>query len=114
MSFYRLHVFACTNKRPEGHKRGSCAQGGAEDLRNYLKSRAKEIGLADIRINSAGCLDRCEAGPVLVVYPQGVWYHYQNQQDIDEILTEHLQSGRIVERLRLNDADKTWPPTALA
>jgi (2Fe-2S) ferredoxin len=99
--FYQAHVFCCTNQRAAGHKRGCCADKNAEHLRNYMKTRAKEMGLADIRINGAGCLDRCELGPCIVIYPEGVWYAPQNENDIDEILATHLRDGRRVERLLL-------------
>jgi (2Fe-2S) ferredoxin len=99
--FFRLHVFCCTNERPENHPRGSCAAKGSVKLRNYLKVRAKELGLGDVRINSAGCLDRCEHGPVMVIYPEGVWYSYSSIEDIEAILSEHIQQGRPVERLRI-------------
>ena len=61
----------------------------------------KLSGKGKVRINNAGCLDRCDEGPVLVVYPEGVWYTYVDKEDIDEIVTEHLQNGRIVERLKI-------------
>ncbi len=99
--FYRCHVFACTNERPEGHPRGSCKRRGGEMLRNYMKVRAKELGLTDVRINSAGCLDRCELGPTIVVYPEGVWYTARTSADIDEILRTHLTAGGRVHRLML-------------
>lgn len=99
--YYRIHVFACTNRRPDGHPRGSCAAKGSERLRDYLKARAKELGLGGVRINSAGCLDRCELGPVLVIYPEGVWYAYKETADLDEILTTHLVEGGRVARLML-------------
>jgi len=99
--YFETHVFCCTNVRPPGHKRGCCANGGSEKLRDYMKVRAKELGLPSTRINSAGCLDRCELGPVMVVYPEGVWYGYRTREDIDEILEGHLLGGRPVERLRL-------------
>lgn len=102
--YFRLHVFCCTNERPEKHPRGSCAARGSVKLRNYLKVRAKELGLGDVRINAAGCLDRCEHGPVMVVYPQGVWYTYTSTEDIDAILGDHLVGGRVVERLRIDPA----------
>ncbi len=100
--YYRAHVFVCTNVRPPGHKRGCCAEKGSERLRNYMKARAKELGVADTRINNAGCLDRCELGPCLVIYPEGVWYRYDGTADIDEILETHLIAGGRVERLMLH------------
>jgi (2Fe-2S) ferredoxin len=105
-SFFKAHVFCCTNVRPPGHKRGCCAEKGAEKLRDYMKARAKELGLKNSRINLAGCLDRCELGPVMVVYPEGVWYRYDTNQDIDEILQSHLIGGAPVERLRLRNEQK--------
>jgi (2Fe-2S) ferredoxin len=80
---------------------------GAEQLRNYMKRRAKELGLKDVRINGAGCLDRCELGPCLVIYPEGVWYSPKNETDIDEILLEHVQKGSRVERLMLDQPLQT-------
>jgi (2Fe-2S) ferredoxin len=107
--FYSSHVFCCTNRRPDGHKRGSCAARGSEPLRNYMKARAKELGLEpNIRINSAGCLERCELGPTMVIYPEGVWYTYQTKADVDEILQTHVVEGGRVERLMLLP-DQTEP-----
>jgi (2Fe-2S) ferredoxin len=107
--FYSAHVFCCTNRRPDGHKRGSCAARGSEQLRNYMKAQAKEMGLEpNIRINSAGCLERCELGPAMVIYPEGVWYTYQTKEDIDEILQTHVVGGGRVERLMLLP-DQTEP-----
>ncbi|MGQ3073873.1 MAG: (2Fe-2S) ferredoxin domain-containing protein [Ferrovibrionaceae bacterium] len=99
--FYDHHVFVCTNERPAGHKRGCCKSKAAEQLRNYMKARAKEFGLARVRINNAGCLDRCELGPTMVIYPEGVWYSPKTTADIDEILQTHLVAGGRVERLML-------------
>ena len=106
--FYRTHVFCCTNTRPSGHPRGCCTEKGSEKLRNYMKVRAKELGLADTRINAAGCLDRCELGPTMVIYPEGVWYSYRDTADIDEILETHLKGGGRVARLMLQPDQK--PP----
>lgn len=100
--FYRAHVFCCVNERPEGHARGSCARRGSVRLRDYMKARAKVLGLNDVRINAAGCLDRCELGPSIVIYPEGVWYRAESTSDIDAILQEHLVEGRLVERLRMD------------
>ncbi len=73
-------------------------------MRDYAKARIKSLGLTGkgrVRINTAGCLDRCEEGPIIVVYPEGVWYTYVDKEDVDEIIQEHLVNGRIVERLRI-------------
>ena len=99
--YYRAHVFCCTNRRPAGHPRGCCAERGGEALRDYMKERAKAMGLKDVRVNMAGCLDRCELGPCVVVYPEGIWYGVREKADIDEILSVHLQQGARVERLML-------------
>ena len=102
MSYYRYHVFFCTNLREDGSD--CCQRYGAKALRDYAKQRSKELGLAGkggVRINTAGCLDRCAEGPVMVVYPEATWYTYLDRADIDEIIEEHLQHGRIVERLRI-------------
>ena len=102
--YYKFHVFCCTNQRSEGHDRGCCASKGAERLRNYMKRKAKELGIKGARINGAGCLDRCELGPCIVIYPEGVWYSPKNEADIDEILSSHLQGGKYVERLMIDKA----------
>lgn len=102
MSYYKRHIFFCTNIR-EG-TRPSCGRCGAADLRGYAKRRVKELGLqgaGSVRVNTAGCLDRCEEGPVAVVYPEGVWYTYVDEEDVEEIVQEHLVHGRVVERLKI-------------
>ena len=100
--YYQRHVFFCTNDRGADAERPSCNQCGSAALREYAKARVKELGLAGagkVRINTSGCLDRCELGPTLVVYPEGTWYTYIDEVDIDEIIDQHLVGGRIVERL---------------
>lgn len=102
MNHYRHHVFFCCNQRDDG--RPCCNQHGAQEMRDYAKKRVKELQLAGpgkARINQAGCMDRCEEGPVIVVYPEGVWYTYVDREDVDEIIDEHLVHGRVVERLRI-------------
>lgn len=103
--FYDSHVFVCVNERPTGHPRGCCKARGSDKLRDYMKARAKELGLSGVRINQAGCLDRCELGPSLLIYPEGVWYSPKTPADIDEILTVHLQQGGRVRRLMLRPED---------
>ncbi len=104
MSYFRHHVFFCCNQRGPGET--CCNSHGAADLQTYAKDRINALGLkgrGKVRINKAGCLDRCDEGPVLVVYPDNVWYTYVDKEDIDEIVDEHLAGGRVVERLRLPD-----------
>ncbi|MFN0300185.1 MAG: (2Fe-2S) ferredoxin domain-containing protein [Burkholderiales bacterium] len=102
MSYYKHHVFFCCNQRNNGE--ASCNDHGASDIRGYAKDRVKALKLSGpekVRINQAGCLDRCSEGPCLVVYPEEVWYTYVDKTDVDEIIEEHLQNGRVVERLRI-------------
>jgi len=96
---YRYHVFFCTNQRAGGE--ACCANHDSQALRDYAKRRVKDLRLPGVRVNTAGCMDRCSRGPVMVVYPEGVWYSYRNQSDIDEIIDHHLVNGRVVERLRI-------------
>ena len=102
MSYYSRHIFFCCNQRDGG--RTCCADKGAAQMRDYAKGRVKALGLSGpgkVRVNQAGCLDRCEEGPCVVVYPDAVWYTYVDQADIDEIIEEHLKHGRLVERLKM-------------
>jgi (2Fe-2S) ferredoxin len=71
-----------------------------------MKNRAREFGLKNVRINNSGCLDRCELGPSVVIYPEGVWYSCATKEDIDEVLQTHLVGGGRVDRLMLHTADK--------
>ncbi len=103
-NFFQHHVFICDNQREEGHVRGCCGQRDAAELRDYLKAQVKALklnGKGKIRINKSGCLDRCELGPVMVIYPQETWYSPKSKTDIDEILKTHLIGGTVVERLKL-------------
>jgi (2Fe-2S) ferredoxin len=100
--FFDFHVFACVNRRPDGHPKGSCAAKGSERLRDYMKARAKQLGVPRARINSAGCLDRCEHGPCIVIYPAGVWYRIENERDVDEVIATHLLGGGRVTRLMID------------
>jgi len=102
VSYYERHVFFCCNQREEG--KACCNDHGARELRDYAKAQVKQLGLngpGKVRVNNAGCLDRCKEGPVLVVYPEAVWYTYVDTDDIDEIVREHLAGGRVVDRLRI-------------
>jgi (2Fe-2S) ferredoxin len=104
--FYTRHIFCCTNVRPEGHPRGCCSAGGSEKMRGYMREQARALGIENIRVNVSGCLDRCELGPNMVIYPEGVWYHYETTEDVDEILQKHLIEGGRVERLMLQPDQK--------
>jgi (2Fe-2S) ferredoxin len=108
MSYYNYHVFFCVNQRGPDAVRPCCAAVGSEQLRLYAKKRVKDLGMhgeGSIRINSSGCLDRCELGPTMVVYPKGIWYHYLDETDIDEIIDSHLLNGRVVERLLMPEPE---------
>ena len=99
MSYYQRHIFFCLNKR-DGE--ACCSDHDAEAGFARCKQQAKAAGLVGagkLRVNKAGCLDRCAGGPVAVVYPEAVWYTYVDAHDIDEIVESHLKNGKIVERL---------------
>lgn len=102
MSYYQRHIFFCLNQRPGGQ--ACCADHDAQSAFEHCKARVKAEGLngpGRVRVNKAGCLDRCAGGPVAVVYPEGTWYTYVDTQDIDEIVESHLKAGRPVQRLLL-------------
>ena len=102
MNYYKHHVFFCVNQREGGE--ACCAAKGAQAMRDYAKKKIKSLKLnapGQVRINNAGCMDRCAEGPVIAIYPEGIWYTYVDQHDIDEIIDEHLVHGRIVERLKI-------------
>jgi (2Fe-2S) ferredoxin len=102
MSYYRYHVFFCTNQREAG--KACCQHFNASGMRDYAKKRCKQLGLhepGNVRINNAGCLNRCDDGPVIVVYPEEIWYTYVDREDIDEIIDSHLVNGKVVERLKI-------------
>ena len=100
MSRFKKHIFICNNQRQADDPRGCCVGRGSLDLLDYAKGRVKEMGLkGKVRINKAGCLDACQYGPTLVVYPDDVWYSPKTQGDIEEILQEHILNDRVVERI---------------
>ena len=102
MSYFKHHVFFCCNQREPGET--CCNEHGASALQAYAKDRIGQLkmkGKGKVRINKAGCLDRCDEGPVMVVYPEAVWYTYVDKEDVEEIIQEHLVHGRVVERLKI-------------
>ena len=102
-SYYKQHIFFCTNQRANGE--ACCAQHDPKAALDHCKSRVKAAGVngpGGVRVNQAGCLDRCAGGPVAVVYPEAVWYHYVDKSDIDEIVDSHLIGGKVVQRLLLS------------
>lgn len=99
---YERHVFVCENLRDPADPRGCCAAKGAAEVRSRLKQLTHQAGLKGrVRINGAGCLDQCEHGVTIVVYPEAVWYGGVTVADADEIFRSHVIEGRPVERLRL-------------
>jgi (2Fe-2S) ferredoxin len=110
MSRYRYHLFLCTNDRPADHPRGSCLKKGAEPLLEILK---EEAGKARIpgpwRSNRSGCLDACESGPVMAVYPDGIYYRVTGREDIARIMQDHLIEGRIVTDLQIPNPAAALP-----
>jgi (2Fe-2S) ferredoxin len=104
MPAYERHVFVCCNSRPEGAPRPSCTCDGSSALHAELKKQANAASLdGRVRINKSGCLDQCEHGPMVVVYPDAVWYGNVQPEDAVEIVAEHLVAGCPVERLRIAD-----------
>ncbi len=103
MSYYQRQIFFCTNKR-DTDARPSCARANSEAMADHAKKLTKSLGIAGpglVRVQKSSCLDRCEEGPVAVVYPDATWYTYVDEHDIDEIVERHLKDGEVVERLRI-------------
>lgn len=96
---FSLHLFACHQSRPPMHPRGSCGAQGAEPLWQRLTQQLEKAGKRDVAMTATGCLGFCRAGPIMVVYPQGIWYAPRTPEDIDEIVAAHVKEGRLVERL---------------
>jgi (2Fe-2S) ferredoxin len=102
MPTFERHVFVCTNHREPAHPRGCCHEKNSITIRESLKARVKQVGLEGrVRVNTAGCLDQCEHGVTIVVYPETVWYGFVRPDDVEEIVQSHLIDGNPVERLRL-------------
>jgi (2Fe-2S) ferredoxin len=98
------HIFICTNQREEGHPRGCCDPTGQGELQRLFKTKLAQRGIKSVRANKSGCLDQCELGPTVVVYPEAVWYGSVRPEDVDEIIDSHIIGGQPVERLIIPDA----------
>ena len=108
--YYEVHLFVCMNERAADHPRGSCGESRGGAIREQFAKSMRRHGVGTFRANKAGCLDRCELGPVVVVYPEGVWYRIvEPEVDIEEIVVSHFVGGKIVDRLRL--AGRVTDPT---
>lgn len=106
MKRFEKHVFICNNSRPAGHPRGCCFDKGSKELLDEFKKKVAGVGLnKKIRVNLSGCLDACEQGIAMVVYPEQVWYGNVKKEDIDEIIQSHLINNQPVERLELKEQD---------
>jgi (2Fe-2S) ferredoxin len=104
MPRFEKHIFICENKREPNHPRGCCSQKGSAEIKDRFKKRLKELGLSSkVRANSAGCLDACEFGPTIVVYPGQIWYGGIKIEDVEEIIQSHIIDNKPVERLLIKD-----------
>jgi (2Fe-2S) ferredoxin len=103
--YYKYHIFCCTNRRNPSTQE-CCASKGSEELLSYIKNKVRELKIDSIRVNKAGCLGRCKLGKVMVIYPEGLWYHYDTQEDIDKILEGHFLNNKIVEDLILLNSNE--------
>lgn len=102
MTRFEKHIFICENRREAGHPRGSCGEKNSSLLKEKFKNRIKELGLNyKVRANSAGCLDACEKGPVIVIYPEQIWYGNVSPDDVEEIIQSHIINNKPVERLQI-------------
>ncbi len=104
MPRFEKHIFVCENKREPGHPRGCCSEKGSIEIRKKFKDRLKELELnTKVRANISGCLDACEFGPTVVVYPEQVWYGGVKLEDVEEIIQSHVINNHPVERLKIKD-----------
>ena len=104
MKRFEKHIFVCENKRPEGHPKGCCADKNSLEVRAQFKKRLKEMGLnTSVRANAAGCLDACEYGVTVLIYPEQIWYGGVTVGDVEEIIQEHILKNIPVERLKIRD-----------
>ena len=98
---YDYHIFCCVNERA-GNERISCKKKDSHLFRNYIKQKVKDKSIQNVRVNQSGCLDKCEAGPVIVIYPQGIWYKCENFKNADDIV-DSLITGEIAQHLLIKN-----------
>ena len=104
MAAFTHHIFICCNQRSPGHARGCCDPSGSEQLRNAFKAEVERRGLNPlVRANKAGCLDQCELGPTVVIYPQGIWYGNVQLDDVSRIIEETIVGGKVLDDLLIAD-----------
>ena len=104
MARFERHLFVCTNERPAGHPKGCCREKGSEEIRAALKAELKRCGVAGIvRANASGCLDACEFGVSIVIYPEGIWYGGVTLKDVPQIVERTVLNGEVIERLLIRD-----------
>jgi (2Fe-2S) ferredoxin len=104
MPKFEKHIFVCGNQRPPGASRPCCDPDGTAALQKLFKQKLAALGLkGKVRANQSGCLDQCEHGPNVVVYPEATWYGRVTPDDVDEIIESHIIGGKPVERLRIAD-----------
>ncbi|MHB8481769.1 MAG: (2Fe-2S) ferredoxin domain-containing protein [Nitrospiria bacterium] len=104
MPKYQYHIFNCVNERSADDPKGCCAARGAKTLQEIFKKEIYARGLKKrVRANKAGCLDECSWGPVVVIYPEGIWYSIQNEADVMEIIDKHIENGEVVKRLLIKE-----------
>jgi (2Fe-2S) ferredoxin len=103
MPKFEKHIFICGNQRPLGHPRGSCDPEAKSELQVKFKQKLAEHAITGsrVRANKAGCLEQCEHGPTVVVYPEAIWYGHVTADDVDEIIVSHILGGLPVGRLVL-------------
>ncbi len=105
MGRFQKHIFVCINERPKDHPKGCCLHKGSAAIRDAMKDELKKLGISSlVRANTSGCLDSCEFGPTIVIYPEGVWYGGVTKDDIHDIIEQHILQGKVVERLQIKNA----------
>ncbi|MDD5464647.1 MAG: (2Fe-2S) ferredoxin domain-containing protein [Candidatus Moranbacteria bacterium] len=104
MGRFQKHIFICTNERPADHPKGCCSRKGSEGVKDKFKVELKKRGLSSqVRANASGCLDACEFGPTVVIYPEGVWYSAVTENDVEEIIDKHIVGGKAIDHLKIKD-----------